>query len=979
MTLNKTIRTALTGVMAFFVLFSVQADEIQDGLQAGRDAELTRTAEQRENARRTLENARDRLRAEVNATEESTFQEPENLAGEINALEQLKAKLKRELDTLRETQPTEATRVATSASPAVSPNAVPVVEKVVRVETVVSPSAVQKEEWTAFQNEVARQIADLREKNVKGQVEQRAAVAREREEALKILNESWSAELARLKNVLAKDQVEREQLLVLTSELQAQIKGLRSERSASDVGEELAGLKKDLAEVKERQKEGRKKLESLNVAGMSAEERAELLQYRKSLESDVANLREQLKKQLHQEIALLAGQIAEERLVRQEWMQTQEKKLAGMRGSLEQQIAEGLASLGEGNISQKAFLAAVGQSGQNMRQEMIGWQEGLETRMKVLEEQTSQERAKGVALRDFMARVDTELAALQADTSGREFIVQEVGAAGDLDSSDLVDQRVRLEELRERLRASLDEFNHGQQRAEEQAEQERIARAEVQQEALRTEIRQVLESDPEALGQADRLDKEEGVEPILLKDESPKKRWFGWFRKNKKPEDAPVAIVEELAVVAEPVVVEPEFSAPDVEPLRQEPELLEEVVLEVPPPAEGATEELAEEASMASEQTIQDADGEKQAVEGVAVADPEQEGMVEEAAMMEEAVADVPKLEASVLEEELAEEVVDAMSEEQDPAPTLASVETKPRRGLFGFLRRDKKASDEPAKAEELLTVQDRVEGGNARPLRKGDEGTMVRGMRGVVDTQMATISAELNRNPVFDLSEIVVAPARAPSSDGMQESGTWSYEGSWAKGRMNGDGVLTYSDGRVYTGSWNNGVREGQGSLQHPDGWTFTGEWGNGLINGFGTLSYTDGWTYEGEWKKGKMHGQGVLKHPDGWTYTGIWKDGAMDGEGVLTYADGWTYEGGWEKGLREGFGTLRHPDGWEYVGDWSEGRRTGSGRLSFADGWVYEGEWKDGTMNGFGQLLHPQGWAYEGNWKNGEMAGDGKISIQP
>ena len=47
--------------------------------------------------------------------------------------------------------------------------------------------------------------------------------------------------------------------------------------------------------------------------------------------------------------------------------------------------------------------------------------------------------------------------------------------------------------------------------------------------------------------------------------------------------------------------------------------------------------------------------------------------------------------------------------------------------------------------------------------------------------------------------------------------------------------------------------------------------------INGQGTLTYADGRKYFGEFKDGKKHGQGTATAVDGRIKKGIWKDGQL------------------------------------------------------------------------------------------------------
>ena len=44
-------------------------------------------------------------------------------------------------------------------------------------------------------------------------------------------------------------------------------------------------------------------------------------------------------------------------------------------------------------------------------------------------------------------------------------------------------------------------------------------------------------------------------------------------------------------------------------------------------------------------------------------------------------------------------------------------------------------------------------------------------------------------------------------------------YNGSWANGEKNGQGVLIFEDGTVYSNSWKDGKEVGDGVYTWPDG----------------------------------------------------------------------------------------------------------------------------------------------------------------
>ena len=86
---------------------------------------------------------------------------------------------------------------------------------------------------------------------------------------------------------------------------------------------------------------------------------------------------------------------------------------------------------------------------------------------------------------------------------------------------------------------------------------------------------------------------------------------------------------------------------------------------------------------------------------------------------------------------------------------------------------------------------------------------------------------------------------------DGTVEKGTWDYV------KDVGSGTITWRDGRVYTGPWKNipqlaDMPEGIGNMTWPDGRTYVGPFVNGQMDGQGKLTYANGRVLEGLWQRG-------------------------------------------------------------------------------------------------------------------------------
>ena len=105
-------------------------------------------------------------------------------------------------------------------------------------------------------------------------------------------------------------------------------------------------------------------------------------------------------------------------------------------------------------------------------------------------------------------------------------------------------------------------------------------------------------------------------------------------------------------------------------------------------------------------------------------------------------------------------------------------------------------------------------------------------------------------------------------------------YRGEFKDGwfediQPNGQGSISYPNGRNYDGEWKDGKKYGQGTLTIPNGEKYVGEFKNGVPNGQGTTTFPDGRKYVGEHKNNKRNGQGIMTLPDGKKYVGEYKNG--------------------------------------------------------------------------------------------------------
>ncbi|MCB8818319.1 cell wall-binding repeat-containing protein [Desulfosporosinus shakirovi] len=106
----------------------------------------------------------------------------------------------------------------------------------------------------------------------------------------------------------------------------------------------------------------------------------------------------------------------------------------------------------------------------------------------------------------------------------------------------------------------------------------------------------------------------------------------------------------------------------------------------------------------------------------------------------------------------------------------------------------------------------------------------------------------------------------------------TWAngdvYSGEWKNDKMNGRGVLVYSDGTEYSGTFVDNKREGQGYIKWFNNETYTGEWKNDLMSGEGSYTFKNGDKYLGSWLNNKMNGTGKYIFKNGQSLLGTWID---------------------------------------------------------------------------------------------------------
>lgn len=84
-------------------------------------------------------------------------------------------------------------------------------------------------------------------------------------------------------------------------------------------------------------------------------------------------------------------------------------------------------------------------------------------------------------------------------------------------------------------------------------------------------------------------------------------------------------------------------------------------------------------------------------------------------------------------------------------------------------------------------------------------------------------------------------------------------------KGKLDGLGITTYTNGERFIGIYKNGIRNGKGIYKYSDGTKYYGNWKNGKQSGFGKMLLTTNEYFECNWKNGKENGLVTYFYLDG------------------------------------------------------------------------------------------------------------------
>ena len=111
----------------------------------------------------------------------------------------------------------------------------------------------------------------------------------------------------------------------------------------------------------------------------------------------------------------------------------------------------------------------------------------------------------------------------------------------------------------------------------------------------------------------------------------------------------------------------------------------------------------------------------------------------------------------------------------------------------------------------------------------------------------------ELVAITVIALSAILVFTSNIPGHGNLTlDKGAIKYDGSLVRGKMDGQGSLTFKNGDQYKGNFKNGMFDGEGTFTSKSGWKYEGEFKKGQADGQGTLTTEQKVVYKGKFKQG-------------------------------------------------------------------------------------------------------------------------------
>lgn len=216
-----------------------------------------------------------------------------------------------------------------------------------------------------------------------------------------------------------------------------------------------------------------------------------------------------------------------------------------------------------------------------------------------------------------------------------------------------------------------------------------------------------------------------------------------------------------------------------------------------------------------------------------------------------------------------------------------------------------------------------------------------------------AKISFDNVKKPVVDLiADKMIQPSIYDLMSKSKDKYFVNFKGRFENGFLIKGEVSANS---FYNGDFANGLYEGNGVLYQDQKFRYQGEFKAGEFNGHGRYVHQSPfYDFEGIFENGKPVKGIMYRHIDHYEkYEGEVKGFRKHGLGKCYYSDrynefdeNWFYEGEFKNNKRNGKGTLYAPDGKVYIGEWFDDRFTGNGKVIDSDGHITEGVWDKGEL---------------------------------
>lgn len=141
------------------------------------------------------------------------------------------------------------------------------------------------------------------------------------------------------------------------------------------------------------------------------------------------------------------------------------------------------------------------------------------------------------------------------------------------------------------------------------------------------------------------------------------------------------------------------------------------------------------------------------------------------------------------------------------------------------------------------------------------------------------------------------------PSGEGKLSDESYTEVGIFTNGILNGYGEKYHkaSGKLIYKGDFVMGIYHGQGiyyrSSVLSNTFSYQGSFENGALNGNGEIFINNELLYKGNFVRDVYHGQGTYFYPNGDKYEGSFRNGLRDGPGAMYYKDGTVVTGTWDR----------------------------------------------------------------------------------